>query len=68
MSHPLKLNQTEAVLRLLRRRWITGLEALRELGCFRLAARVYDLERAGYTIKRRMVERNGKRYAAYRLA
>ena len=31
---------------------ITQLEALRELGCMRLASRISDLKRKGYAIKR----------------
>ena len=30
---------------------ITAIEALREFGCFRLAARVYDLRAKGHKIK-----------------
>ena len=42
--------------------------ALREHGCFRLAARIYDLRQAGWPIERKMIEtRNGKRIAVYHL-
>lgn len=33
---------------------LSPLDALREFGCFRLSARVYDLRNKGYTIKRDM--------------
>ena len=33
---------------------ITQLEAIRDLGCMRLAARISDLRRQGYPIGRRM--------------
>ena len=61
------MTQNDSILRLMRRRWITGIEALRECGCFRLAARVYELRDRGHKVERRWVERNGKRYAAYRI-
>ena len=33
---------------------ITQLEALRELGCMRLASRISDLKRMGYPVRRKM--------------
>lgn len=33
---------------------ITPLDAIRELGCMRLSARIYDLRKLGYDIKRRI--------------
>lgn len=52
---------------------ITPLDALREFGCMRLGARIWDLRRRGVEIVREDVEtinRFGKpvRYAKYRLA
>ena len=51
---------------------ITPLEAMREFGCMRLGARIYDLKRAGKTIiKESQTEKNryGKlvTFARYRL-
>jgi hypothetical protein len=46
-------------------RSITPLEALRLFGCFRLGARIYDIQKDGHTIKRAMVEKGGKRFAQY---
>jgi hypothetical protein len=40
---------------------ITPLDALRELGCFRLAARIYDLEQEGYVFPRETVKAKGVR-------
>jgi len=40
---------------------ITPIEALRELGCFRLAARIHDLEREGFVIPREPVVATGKK-------
>jgi len=51
---------------------ITPMEALREFGCYRLGARIWDLRHDGHSISTEMVEgwdRNGERerYARYRL-
>lgn len=78
-GHPLKLDdlatQTAEVLGLLEERpeGITPLEALNEVGCMRLAARIFDLKAKGYAIVADTVEvvaRNGRkaRVARYRLA
>ncbi len=56
---------------LLRHGKITPLEALQKLGTARLAARIWDLKREGFSITRRMKwvrTRNGEtRVAEYRL-
>jgi len=50
------MNQkTEVVDYLQQHGSITPLEALRELGCFRLAARIKDLENEGFVIPREPV-------------
>ena len=46
---------------------ITPLDALRDYGCFRLAARVDELRKIGLCITTEFVMRRGKRYASYRL-
>jgi hypothetical protein len=43
------------------------LEALEKFGCFRLGGRIYDLKQRGHKIETVMVEKNGKRFATYRL-
>ena len=53
-------------------RTITPMEAINELGCYRLGARIWDLRREGYTIVTTMVEtkdRHGERcrFASYKL-
>lgn len=67
------MNQTERILMYMRDFGsITQLEAMRDLGCMRLGARVYDLKREGYNI-RRETETSKNRYgedtsyARYRL-
>ena len=51
---------------------ITQLEAMRDLSCMRLGARVYDLKREGYNIRRDMETSKNRygedtSYARYRL-
>ena len=56
------MTQTEAILDYLNQYGsITPIEALRELGCFRLAARIHDLEKIGYVVPRRTKTVVGKR-------
>lgn len=63
-----KPSQTEQILEALRQgRELTPLEALREFGCFRLGARIWDLTQAGYEIDSKLVHQNGKHYASYKL-
>lgn len=67
------MTQTDRILRHLREHGsITPLDALREFGCMRLGARIYDLKRAGYQIDSKIEwhrNRNGERvsYARYTL-
>jgi hypothetical protein len=46
---------------------ITPLDALRDYGCFRLAARIDQLRKQGYCITTEFAHHNGKKYASYRL-
>lgn len=51
---------------LMRDKNITAMEALKLFGCFRLAARIYDLKKAGHVINGRMMDLpNGKRVKMY---
>lgn len=64
------MTQIEAILRLLEERpeGITAMDALREAGSFRLAARIADLREQGHDIDSEMVTLDsGKRVARYRL-
>ena len=65
-----KVTQSAAILRHLRRNpSITPLEALRQYGCLRLGARIWDLRKQGHAIDavRRKVS-EGKWLAEYFLA
>jgi hypothetical protein len=44
---------------------ITGIEALNRFDCFRLPARISDIKKMGYDVKREMIDVNGKRVARY---
>ncbi len=46
---------------------ITPVDALREFGCFRLAARIDDLRGRGDDIETITEKKNGKKYARYAL-
>lgn len=68
-----KQTDKQAVLAYLKKhRSITPLQALSDLGCYRLGARIYDLRHDGHLIDTQMVQgtdRNGEpmRYAKYTL-
>ena len=46
---------------------ITPLQALNKFGCIRLAARVNDLRKEGLNITTKIVTKDGKTFASYRL-
>jgi hypothetical protein len=72
LEHPVSLKPSDRdVLALLRLHpdGLTDLEALQQAGCRRLAARIYDLRAAGYSIISEQVRTpSGKHIARYRLA
>lgn len=62
--------QAHAVLSLLQRygeRGVTQQDAIREIACYRLAARISDLRADGITVRSELVGSNGHRYARYHL-
>jgi hypothetical protein len=62
------MSQCTQILNHLKRRPITAIQALELYGCFRLAARIYDLRSAGHNITSSEIEtKNGKHIAQYRL-
>ena len=44
---------------------LTGLGALNKFQCFRLPARIIDIEHMGYTVPRHSIKANGKRVTEY---
>ena len=67
------MTQTERILKYMQDYGsITPLDALREFGCMRLAARISDLKKRGYRIDSTMIEDKNRygettRYAKYTL-
>ena len=67
------MKQTERILQYMRDFGsITQLEAIRDISCMRLGARIFDLKREGYTIKKEMETSKNRygedtSYARYRL-
>lgn len=59
--------QSADVLRLLRLHpeGVTQQDAIREIACYRLAARVSDLKAEGIEVRAVLVGSNGHRYARY---
>ena len=52
---------------MLRGRTISGTQALRMFGIYRLSAIIFNLRQKGFTIETKMVTRNGNRYGVYHL-
>ena len=46
---------------------ITPIQALNKFGCFRLAARISDLRNDGLNIATKIVTKDGKTFASYRI-
>lgn len=61
------MTQTDWVLKTGKRKWVTPLDAYLGCGCLRLAARIKDLKNMGYVVTTKMVHKNGKHFAAYRV-
>jgi hypothetical protein len=60
------MNQNKAVHDFLKsRKQITPMEALSQLGVFRLASRIFDINKMGVRTKTIMVYRGKKKYAKY---
>ena len=61
------MSQESQILNHLKTTTINPLQALSTYGCYRLAARINDLRNAGYNIVTDTIEKNGARFAQYRL-
>ena len=61
-------NQTDQILDYINLHGsISPMEALENCGCFRLASRICDLKKIGYSIQTEHEHRGDKYYARYRL-
>lgn len=61
------MSQNDLILRHLRHRPITALEAFELYGCLRLAARISNLKEQGHAITSVSKTSNGKRFSMYSL-
>lgn len=62
------MTQTDAIRSyLLSGHSLTPIDALDKFGCFRLAARIDELRKAGLDIETIKEKKNGKSYARYRV-
>ena len=61
------MTQQEQLTKRLRRGWTTALDALKDCGCMRLAARVLEMRQAGLTVADKWVEIGGKRVKSYKI-
>ena len=61
------MSQSDKIIKHLKKKSITAIQALNLYGCFRLAARVKDLRNLGYKIRTDIVTDNAKRFARYSL-
>ena len=61
------MNQKTSIIKRLRKGWTTGLEALHACGTMKLATRVSELRRDGFTVLDKWVEQGGKRFKSYKL-
>ena len=62
-------SQSEKILRAFERgEVLTQRKAINRFGCYRLAARVFDLRRDGHDIRCQLLDRNGTRVGHYYLA
>lgn len=59
-------SQNKTLLRLMKQgKKITAFDALRDVGCMRLGARISELRRDGHPIADEWIESNGKRFKRY---
>jgi hypothetical protein len=64
----MKHHKTQDAIRLMRRRWLTTLDAINAVGLTSLSQRISNLRRAGWEFDQRVVvTATGSRVAAYKL-
>jgi len=62
------MSQNDRVINYLKQgKKLTPLKALKKFQCFRLSARIFDLNQMGYNIECTNVSKNGKHFAEYKL-
>jgi hypothetical protein len=61
-------SQNQRILNYLQKgKSLTPITALTKFGCFRLAARISDLRKEGYTIHTDIITKNKKTFASYKM-
>jgi hypothetical protein len=68
MSTTCHKTQNATILRHIKRRPITAMDAWNLYGCTRLAARIFDLREEGHPITSERVSKCGVRFTKYQLA
>lgn len=64
----MKHQKTQDAIRIMRRRWLTTLDAINAVGLSSLSQRISNLRRKGYEFNQRVVvTASGSRVAAYKL-
>lgn len=58
----------QELISLLRRQWVSPLDALNRIGCMSLSQRCGELRRDGVNVVDKWVSKGGKRFKAYRIA
>ena len=59
-------SQNEQLIELMKKQWISPLDALAKVGCMRLAARVLDIKNQDYKVLNRWSD--SKKFKEYRIA
>jgi hypothetical protein len=62
------MTQNQLIEKRLRAGWTTPLDALRDCGCMRLAARVLEMRQDGLKVLDKWVQVDGKKFKAYKLS
>lgn len=67
MKSTSSLTQNQQILKWLKRKPITAMDAMVSLQCYRLAARIKELREKGWLIETEMEPHDGGKHARYRL-
>jgi len=62
------MSQNNQILQMLRKRTkkgVTAIDAIQQIGCLRLAARINDLRSMGHNIETIMIKNGSMKYAKY---
>jgi len=62
------MSQNNQILQMLRKRTkkgVTAIDAIQQIGCLRLAARINDLRAMGHNIETIMIKNGSRKYAKY---